>query len=152
MKKMMKVLSMLMLALLLSIGSLSAKTTASVYELNSLYTSRFTIKGSRLYVTTRHEPIKKLGKTRWDGTRLCGFKKTFKIGKGCKWGDASVPSNEKHLYEPGTFHKTSAKSVKKNINSYYKTFKNNRDEAEDAFSILLYTKNGKLTKVVTIFS
>lgn len=152
MKKMMKVLSMLMLALLLSIGTVSAKTTTSVYELESLYTSRFTIKGSRLYVTTRHEPIKMLGKTRWNGTRLCGFKKTFKIGKGCKWGDASVPSNEKHLYEPGTFHKTSAKTVKKNINNYYNTFKNNIDEAEDAFTILLYTKNGKLTKVVTIFS
>ena len=79
MKKMMKVLSMLMLALLLSIGTVSAKTTTSVYELESLYTSRFTIKGSRLYVTTVYEPIKKLGKTRWNGTRLCGFKKTFKI-------------------------------------------------------------------------
>lgn len=152
MKKMIRVMGMLLLALLLSMGSLSAKTSAFVYELNSLYTSRFTIKGAHLYVTTRHEPIKKLGKTRWNGTRLCGFKKTFKIGKGCKWGDASVPSDEKHLYEPGTFHKTSAKTVKKNINNYYNTFKNNIDDAEDAFTILLYTKNGKLTKVVTIFS
>lgn len=146
----------IMLAVIISvlvngIEQVYAKGNVRVYETSAYGVRKFSKKGDKLTVKINKINEYSLPFTVRDKngdiiTEKGGWSKNFKLTKKCQWIKAHEPTE--HFYNRNKIDKISYKKMKKDYDNYW----NDEYVGDWDYGILIFTKDGKAYKVVSLYS